>query len=65
AMLVLSGTALLIYPFVGFSSAPMATYQAALIFGLPLIYLILAWNRRRYVERTVSIHERRSETAQD
>ena len=65
AMLVLSGTALLIYPFVGFSSEPMATYQAALIFGLPLVYLILAWNHRRHVERTSHAYERRSETAQD
>jgi len=65
AMLVLSGTALLIYPFVGFSSEPMATYQAALIFGLPLVYLALAWNHRRHVERTTHAYERRSETAQD
>jgi hypothetical protein len=65
AMLVLSGTALLIYPFVGFSSEPMATYQAALIFGLPLVYLILAWSHRRHVERISHAYEQRSETAQD
>lgn len=60
AMLVLSGTALFIYPFVGFSREPVATHQAALIFGLPLVYLILAWGQRRRAERTVSNHGRRS-----
>jgi hypothetical protein len=43
AMLVLSGTALFIYPFVGFSTGPMTTNQAALIFGVPVLYLVIAW----------------------
>ncbi len=46
AILLLSGTALLIYAFVGFSRQPLATYQAALIFGAPLLYL-LAVSRSR------------------
>ncbi len=46
AMLILSGTALFIYPFVGFSRAPIETYQAALIFGIPLIYLIVIRSRQ-------------------
>jgi hypothetical protein len=51
AMLVLSGTALFIYPFVGFSTGPMATHQAALIFGIPLLYLIVGWTIHRRVYR--------------
>jgi len=51
AMLVLSGTALFIYPFVGFSTGPMATHQAALIFGIPLLYLVVSWSRQKYLER--------------
>jgi hypothetical protein len=54
AILLLSGTALLIYAFVGFSPAPLATYQAALIFGIPLLYLLVV--RRRWkgpAERTL------------
>lgn len=51
AMLVLSGTALFIYPFVGFSTGPMVTYQAALIFGIPLLYLVTGWSRHRWVKR--------------
>jgi hypothetical protein len=42
ALLILSGTALFIYAFIGFTTGPIATYQAALIFGIPLIYLIIA-----------------------
>jgi hypothetical protein len=50
AMLVLSGTALFIYPFIGFSTGPMATHQAALIFGIPLLYLIAGWIRQHSVD---------------
>ncbi len=50
-ILLLSGTALFIYPFVGFSRGPLATYQTALIFGIPLAYLIVAHRRQRSVER--------------
>jgi hypothetical protein len=46
-ILILSGTALFIYPFVGFSREPLATYQVALIFGIPLLYLIVAGRRYR------------------
>lgn len=48
AMLVLSGTALFIYPFVGFSTGPMTTHQAALIFGIPLCYLIIGCGCQKY-----------------
>lgn len=61
AMLVLSGTALFIYPFVGFSRGPMTTNQAALIFGVPLVYLIIGiWARKRRIERTTQTYGRRS-----
>lgn len=53
-ILLLSGTALFIYPFVGFSRAPLATYQTALIFGIPLVYLIVAHLKQRSVERISS-----------
>ncbi len=46
AILILSGTALFLYPFVGFTRGPIATYQAALIFGIPLVYLAIASFRR-------------------
>jgi hypothetical protein len=46
-ILLLACTTLFIYPFVGFSRAPLATYQAALIFGIPLVYLIIAHIRQR------------------
>jgi hypothetical protein len=62
ALLVLSGTALFIYPFVGFSRGPLATYQSALIFGIPLLYLVIVNLVQRYVERTRRIHERRGQT---
>jgi hypothetical protein len=55
AMLVLSGTALFIYPFVGFTRGPLATYQSALIFGIPLIYLCIVTIMHRYIERTHKI----------
>jgi len=47
AILILSSTALFLYAFVGFTRGPIATYQAALIFGIPLIYLIIARIRRQ------------------
>jgi hypothetical protein len=50
-ILLLSCTTLFIYPFVGFSRAPLATYQTALIFGIPLTYLIVARIRQNTVER--------------
>jgi len=65
AILILSGTALFLYPFVGFTRGPIATYQAALIFGIPLVYLVIASFRQRLVERTAVSYERRSGTTQD
>ena len=50
-ILLLSGTALFIYTVVGFSRAPLATYQSALIFGIPLIYLGIAVSRLRLRKR--------------
>ncbi|HEY5006147.1 MAG TPA: hypothetical protein VII61_23505 [Ktedonobacteraceae bacterium] len=47
AILILSSTALFLYTFVGFTRGPIATYQAALIFGIPLIFLIIARIRRQ------------------
>jgi hypothetical protein len=47
AILILSSTALFLYAFVGFTRGPIATYQAALIFGIPLIFLIIAKIRRQ------------------
>lgn len=57
AVLILSAMALFIYPFVGFSRGPLATYQTALIFGIPLLYLIAVRVRRRRQERTITTHE--------
>jgi hypothetical protein len=57
-ILILSGTALFLYPFVGFTRGPIATYQAALIFGIPLVYLVIASFRQRLVERTTVSYER-------
>lgn len=62
AMLILTETALFLYAFVGFTKDPIATYQAALIFGLPLIYLIVAQSRQKFAtqpaERTADWYER-------
>jgi hypothetical protein len=60
AILILSGTALFIYAFIGFTTGPIATYQATLIFGIPLIYLIIA--RIRHQKGLVVADERRGET---
>lgn len=62
AMLILTETALFLYAFVGFTKDPIATYQAALIFGLPLIYLTVAQSRQKFAtqpaERTADWYER-------
>ena len=65
AIVILSGTALFLYPFVGFTRGPIATYQATLIFGIPLVYLVGASFGRRHIERKHLAYERRSETTQD
>jgi hypothetical protein len=57
AMLLLSGTALFIYPFVGFSRGPIAAYQTALIFGIPLAYLAIASGLQKRAERITVSHE--------
>ena len=62
-MLVLSGTVLFFYLFMGLLKAPVALYQSTLIFGLPLVYLISVKGRQRQRERTEILHDRRSETA--
>ncbi|HET7641642.1 MAG TPA: hypothetical protein VFK47_23225, partial [Ktedonobacteraceae bacterium] len=41
AVLLLSGTALLIYPLQAFPGSPFATYQSLLIFGVPLVFLFM------------------------
>lgn len=41
AVLLLSGTALLIYPLLAFPGSPFATYQSLLIFGVPLVFLFM------------------------
>jgi hypothetical protein len=58
-ILILSGTALFIYPFVGFSREPLATYQTALIFGLPLLALLITRIRqgRSRIERTAASYD--------
>ena len=62
-MLVLSGTVLFFYLFMGLLKAPVALYQSTLIFGLPLVYLVSVKGRQRQRERTEILHDRRSETA--
>ena len=62
-MLVLSGTVLFFYLFMGLLKAPVALYQSTLIFGLPLLYLVSVKGRQRQRERTEILHDRRSETA--
>jgi hypothetical protein len=40
-LLLLSGTALLIYPLRNFAESPVAMYQSLLVFGIPLVYLLI------------------------
>ena len=65
AILVLAGTALFIYAFVGFTSTPLATYQSAIIFGVPLVYLLVVRSRQRHAERTVKTYGGRSQTTKN
>ncbi len=62
-MFVLSGTVLFFYFFMGFLREPVALYQSALIFGLPLVYLAGVKGRQRQRERNAILHDGRSETA--
>ncbi len=59
-MLVLSGTALFFYLFMGLTGVSIALYQPALIFGLPLVYLAIVKGRHRRTERTDLVYEQRS-----
>src|SRR6266566_1282351 len=45
-LLLLSGTALLIYPLRNFAESPVAMYQSLLIFGIPLVYLLIKMKRQ-------------------
>jgi hypothetical protein len=47
--LLLSGTALLIYPLLDVGGLPIAAYQPLLVFGIPLVYLLV--NRKGLPER--------------
>jgi hypothetical protein len=64
AILLLSWTALFIYAFTGFARDPLETYQAALIFGIPLIYLLIVNKKQRQTERSRNADVRRSQTTQ-
>ncbi len=45
-LLLLSGTALLIYPLRNFAESPVAMYQSLLVFGIPLVYLLIKMKRQ-------------------
>ncbi len=64
AILLLSWTALFIYAFTGFTKAPLVTYQSAIIFGIPLTYLLIVRNKHRQTERMSQLDVRRSQTTQ-
>ncbi len=53
ALLLLSVTALLIYPLRNFAESPVAMYQSLLIFGIPLVYLLV--NMKRQTERIIPL----------
>lgn len=57
-VLLLSGTALLLYPLLGLVRASIMMYQSALIFGIPLVYLLLARGRERKAERITTNYDR-------
>lgn len=63
-ILLLSWTALFIYAFTGFTKDPLVTYQSAIIFGIPLIYLLIVKNKERHTERMLNSNVRRSQTTQ-
>jgi hypothetical protein len=62
---LLSCTALFIYAFTGFIRDPLMTYQAAIIFGIPLTYLLIDTSKQSYRERIHTSNVRRSQTTQD
>ena len=51
-VLLLSATALFLYPLLGLPRIP--SYQSALIFGIPLVYLFVVKRREKQQERTAS-----------
>jgi hypothetical protein len=63
SVLLLSCTALLIYPLLYIDNLPIASYQPLLIFGIPLVYLIA--NMKKSNERKTLPYDRRSETAKN
>lgn len=63
--LVLSGTALLLYPLLPYNRTSFAAYQTTLIFGIPLLYLIIVTMRKTIRERTPIDYDRGSETAKN
>jgi hypothetical protein len=63
SVLLLSCTALLMYPFLYIDNLPIVIYQPLLIFGIPLIYLITRLKRSN--ERMTFFYDRRSETAKN
>jgi hypothetical protein len=62
-LLLLSGTALLIYPLRNFAGSPVAIYQSLLVFGIPLVYLLVSITRQ--TERNTLLHDRGSEAEED
>lgn len=67
-VLLLSGTALFVYPFMDVTRRSLATYFPVLIFGLPLVYFLIGslvkrYRRGRTVERNG--YDGRSQAAKD
>ncbi len=53
SVLLLTSTALLTYPLLDFARSPIASYQPILIFGLPLVYLLVK-RKRIHREETIA-----------
>ena len=47
AILLLSGTALLFYPFQSITASVAALYQPILVFGIPLVYMFVSRKKRK------------------
>jgi hypothetical protein len=47
AILILTNTALLVYPLLALSTLPFMLYRPLLIFGLPLVFLFFTWKRQK------------------
>ncbi len=50
-VLLLSGTALFVYPLMDVTGHPAVTYLSVLIFGLPLVYFLIGSIRKHYMRR--------------